>query len=111
MFNDEIHIKQKNTAYRFLPAALATLFISCGCLTDTAALPISYSTHGKLLYSTHCVACHIAQENWRDKQVATNWINLRAEVRRWQKISMLESNDDDAGSVASYLNNFNFYCH
>lgn len=89
---------------------LAALLVAFGNLPDADAQLLRTDTHGELLYSTHCVSCHLAQDNWRDKKVATDWIILQAEVRRWQKRSMLDWNDDDAAAVAKYLNNFILYC-
>ena len=52
----------------------------------------------------HCIACHSAQVHWRDKKLATDWISLQAEVRRWQKFSELKWSDGDVSVVARYLN-------
>jgi len=59
---------------------------------------------GELLYTTHCIACHNSQVHWRDRRLVTDWASLRAEVRRWQKISGLVWNDEDNAAVARYLN-------
>lgn len=59
---------------------------------------------GELLYSTHCVACHSTQIHWRDKKLATNWVSLKAEVRRWQRLAELGWRDDEIEDVAHYLN-------
>jgi len=88
------------------------IYSMLGIFADASALPMGYDTHNRLLYTTHCVSCHITQQNWQDEKVANNWINLRTEVTRWQRTSTLESHDgDDLASVANYLNNFIFYCH
>lgn len=59
---------------------------------------------GELLYTTYCVACHSEQLHWREKQVATNWTRLVAEVRRWQINGNLDWSNDDTDAVARYLN-------
>ena len=86
------------------------LFILFGNTPDAGALQISHAARGELLYSTYCVSCHIAQNNWLNKKNATNWISLQAEVRRWHKLSAIDWHDDDVASVAKYLNNFILYC-
>ncbi|MEO8013449.1 cytochrome C [Polaromonas sp.] len=61
-------------------------------------------SRGELLYSTHCIACHTTQLHWRDKQLAQNWVGLKAEVRRWQGTSGLGWSEEDVTDVAMYLN-------
>lgn len=60
---------------------------------------------GRLLYDTHCVACHDKQVHWRDTKVVTNWDTLVAQVRRWQAVAKLRWTEDDILQVARYLNN------
>ncbi len=80
-------------------------------MADANALPVDSDTHDKLLYTTHCVSCHITQQNWKDEKVANNWINLRKEVLRWQQSLQLEPDkEDDSKIVSNYLNNYIFYC-
>lgn len=62
------------------------------------------AARGELLYSTHCIACHDADIHWRDKKLATDWISLKAQVRRWQAIAVLGWRDDDITLVARRLN-------
>jgi len=62
------------------------------------------ATRGELLYSTHCVACHTSEVHWREKRLVRDWSSLRAEVRRWQKLSGLGWGNDDVAAVARYLN-------
>jgi mono/diheme cytochrome c family protein len=59
---------------------------------------------GELLYSTHCISCHNTQIHWRDRKAANNWVSLKAEVERWQKISGLGWREEDVTDVARYLN-------
>ncbi len=88
---------------------LAVLFVLFGSLADADAQPMSDSARGELLYSTHCIACHSDKIHWRDKRLAKNWKSLRAEVRRWQKLSALGWSDDDISAVALYLNTLHYH--
>ena len=88
---------------------LVVLFVLFGNLADAGAQPMRDATRGELLYSTHCIACHSAQVHWRDKKLATDWISLRAEVRRWQGFSGLGWGDDDVAAVARYLNALHYH--
>lgn len=83
---------------------LVALFLLLGNLTDAGAQPVRDATRGELLYSTHCIACHRAEVHWRDKKLTKDWKSLRAEVRRWEKLSGLAWSDDDVTAVARYLN-------
>jgi mono/diheme cytochrome c family protein len=81
--------------------------IAIAWLVSSAAAnaePDTKISRGELLYSTHCIACHSAEIHWRDKQLATDWISLNAQVRRWQEIAGLGWREDDVASVAHYLN-------
>ncbi len=81
---------------------LVMLFVLCAPLAD--AQPVQYQSRGELLYTTHCIACHNEQVHWRDKKLARDWRGLRAEVRRWQKVSGLRWSEDDIDAVTRYLN-------
>lgn len=59
---------------------------------------------GKLLYGTHCKACHTAEIHWREQNLATDWNSLVAQVRRWQASIGLGWSDEEIADVASYLN-------
>jgi len=83
---------------------LVALFVLLGNLANADTLPLRAATRGELLYATHCIACHSAQVHWRDKKLATDWISLQVEVRRWQKLSGLGWNEDDVAAVVRYLN-------
>jgi hypothetical protein len=61
-------------------------------------------SRGELLYTTHCVACHTTQVHWRDKKLATDWPNLKAQVQRWRARASLDWNDADVTEVALFLN-------
>lgn len=80
-----------------------------GNIADVDAQTMRNSTRGELLYSTHCVVCHDTQIHWRDNKTSTDWISLRAEVRRWQKLSALNWDNDDITVVARYLNDLHYH--
>jgi len=62
-------------------------------------------TRGKLLYETHCIACHNSQMHWRDARVVRDWEGLVTQVRRWQERGKLQWSDEDIREVARHLNN------
>lgn len=64
---------------------------------------------GELLYGTYCVTCHTEQLFWREKQVATSWTRLVAEVGRWQTNGNLDWSNDDTDAVARYLNDLHYH--
>lgn len=61
-------------------------------------------TRGRLLYETHCVACHSTQMHWRDRRAATDWPSLVAQVERWQARAQLNWPAADVEAVAAHLN-------
>ena len=84
-----------------------------GAVRSTAGLLLSAvafvagaqaESRGELLYATHCIACHTTQMHWRDQRIATDWIRLKAEVRRWQRTAALNWGEADIVEVARYLN-------
>jgi mono/diheme cytochrome c family protein len=78
---------------------------SCGLLSALAlAVSAQAESRGELLYSTHCIACHTTQMHWRDQRIATDWLRLKAEVRRWQRTAALNWSEADIVEVARYLN-------
>lgn len=64
---------------------------------------------GKLLYSTHCIACHNVKIHWRDNKAASDWSTLYAEVMRWQTVSGLHWGHKDIEAVAQYLNVLHYH--
>jgi hypothetical protein len=71
---------------------------------EPAAPVVTAPSRGELLYTMHCISCHTTQMHWRDKPVATNWISLKRQVRRWQDASSLVWNESDITEVSRYLN-------
>jgi len=72
-------------------------------------LAAAQSGRGELLYSTYCDACHTEQVHWRAKKLASNWMRLVAEVRRWQANAKLGWSGDDVDAVALYLNALHYH--
>ena len=83
----------------------AALLVALLPLPALAAPPEPPSpTRGELLYTTHCIACHTTQMHWRDQRLATDWLGLQAQVRRWQGVAKLGWTDDDILEVTRHLN-------
>lgn len=61
-------------------------------------------SNGRLLYETHCTACHDKQVHWRDGRLAVDWSTLDAQVRRWQASALLNWGEADISAVTRYLN-------
>lgn len=68
------------------------------------AAPAAPPTRGRLLYETHCVACHTTQMHWRDQRIVQDWDGLLAQVRAWQARANLNWPDADIEAVARHLN-------
>ena len=88
---------------------VVVLLAALGNVADVDAQTMRNPTRGELLYSTHCVACHNTKIHWRDNNISTDWISLQAEVRRWQKLSALNWDDDDIEVVSRYLNDIHYH--
>lgn len=61
-------------------------------------------TRGRLLYETHCIACHNSQMHWRDARVVRDWPGLVTQVRTWQERVKLQWSEADILEVARHLN-------
>lgn len=59
---------------------------------------------GRLLYQTHCVACHTTQMHWRANRRVGDWATLLAQVQTWQSREQLGWSEDDVSEVAHHLN-------
>jgi mono/diheme cytochrome c family protein len=66
--------------------------------------PAGPASRGRLLYETHCVACHSEQLHWRERKLVTDWASLKAQVRRWQGTAQLGWSEEDVVDVARHLN-------
>ena len=78
---------------------LASAFL---LLAQSSAQPAP--SRGRLLYETHCVACHDTQIHWRDRKLATDWVSLSKQVRRWQANTGLQWTEEEIDEVVHYLN-------
>ncbi|MCB1997501.1 MAG: cytochrome c [Burkholderiaceae bacterium] len=67
-------------------------------------VPAPAADRGRLLYETHCIACHTTQMHWRDKRVVQDWASLLGQVGAWQARAKLGWNDADIRAVAAHLN-------
>jgi hypothetical protein len=85
-----------------LVGVFATVAHVPGVLAQTPLPPVQSS--GRLLYETHCIACHDRQVHWRDGRHAIDWRTLDAQVRRWQATALLNWNEADITAVTRYLN-------
>jgi len=68
------------------------------------ALAAADMQRGRLLYETHCVACHTTQAHWRDKHIVRSWADLLYQVARMQKNAGQDWGSSEIGDVAAYLN-------
>ncbi|MEO8133375.1 MAG: cytochrome C [Betaproteobacteria bacterium] len=59
---------------------------------------------GELIYTTYCIGCHTTQVHWREKRLATDWMSLKFQVRRWLMEAGTGMGEDDVTAVAGYLN-------
>lgn len=88
---------------------LGLLFLLAACdkqpmVPVTRAAAQAGEETGRLLYDTHCVACHGKEIHWRDKRQAKDWDSLLIEVARWQAGMNLLWRQDEIFAVARYLN-------
>lgn len=89
----------------FATACTLALALAAGAAAaQQAPAPSPSQSRGKLLYDTHCIACHNEQMHWRTLHQARDWDTLRAQVRRWQANAGLGWPDADVDAVARYLN-------
>lgn len=73
-------------------------------LAASAAAAQPGAGRGRLLYETHCIACHTTQMHWRTKRLAGDWTQLLALVWRWQGEAQLNWSAADVEAVARHLN-------
>lgn len=86
-----------------LLAAAGTFVLAALAAAPLHAQP-GEPSRGRLLYQTHCVACHDSQMHWRDRRVARDWPGLVAQVRAWQERANLGWSETDVVEVARHLN-------
>lgn len=86
-----------------IAAQITTMLLLCVSSPSYAQLEDGLA-RGRLLYATHCVACHTAEIHWREKKLVTNWASLKFQIERWQDAAGLGWSEDDIGQVSVYLN-------
>jgi mono/diheme cytochrome c family protein len=59
---------------------------------------------GRLLYDTHCIACHTTQAHWRDNHIVQSWADLLYQVTRMQNNAGQQWSMAEITDVAAYLN-------
>jgi mono/diheme cytochrome c family protein len=85
------------------------LLVLFGSSAKADVMPQRAPSEGELLYTTYCIACHNDQIHWRDKRVVKDWVSLRAEIGRWQKLSKLGWHASEIEAVARYLNTLYYH--
>lgn len=83
--------------------ALLAAFAWAGAAAQGEPSPGSPS-RGRLLYETHCIACHNSQMHWRDRRIVEDWDGLVREVDRWQSRAHLGWSRAEVLEVARHLN-------
>lgn len=81
---------------------VASLLAATQAVAQTAAKP--GESRGELLYSTYCIACHTSEVHWRDRKLVTDWVSLKAQVRRWQTNAGAGWSESDIVEVTRHLN-------
>ena len=89
-----------------LKLSIFTLCLCFGVNTLVLAETIPNEARGGLLYSTHCSACHTSTIHWREQKLATDWVSLKAQVKRWQRYTKLRWSEEEIVDVTSYLNTY-----
>lgn len=79
------------------------LMLLLGANSEASAQPADALVRGKLLYATHCIACHAVEIHWREKKLVNNWNSLKTQVYRWQEAAGLRWSEDDIEQVSAYL--------
>jgi mono/diheme cytochrome c family protein len=65
---------------------------------------------GKMLYETHCTACHERSVHRRESRVAKDFPELRSRVEQWGTNTSARFRPDEIDAVAAYLNRL-YYRH
>jgi len=47
--------------------------------------------------------------HWREKRLATDWVSLKAQVRRWQANAGLGLDESDVVAIGRYLNDLYYH--
>lgn len=84
--------------------SVATGIVGSAVILTACQSPPFVEPFGERLYVDNCLSCHNTETAWRDKRRASDWVNLKAEVRRWQGNVGLNWRDYEIDAVAKYLN-------
>lgn len=80
------------------------LCLFLGMQASADAQPKQAEPRGKLLYATHCNACHTLKIHWRKQKLAKDWASLKAQVRHWQASIGQSWSEEEITEVSEYLN-------
>jgi mono/diheme cytochrome c family protein len=66
---------------------------------------------GKLLYDTHCVACHYERIHDRDpsRSLIRSFAGLQAEVANRARLTNQRFSEEDLAEIAEYLNRSHYH--
>jgi mono/diheme cytochrome c family protein len=83
----------------------------CSVLLTVATTAVAFAAdtdadvqRGRLLYDTHCIACHTTQAHWRDNHIVQSWADLLYQVTRMQNNAGQQWSMAEITDVAAYLN-------
>jgi len=79
-------------------------YVVGGSLQENEVLAAADAPRGRLLYETHCIACHTTQAHWRDKHIVRSWADLLYQVTRMEKNAGQDWSSVEIRDVAAYLN-------
>jgi len=86
--------------HTMMTGALTLVVLAMAGVAGPAAADAS---RGRLLYETHCIACHSKQLHWRENRRVTDHASLLAQVGQWQAREGLGWAPADIQAVATYL--------
>ena len=101
-FNDEGEVLEQRVYVD--PHLVAEQVARKHTATPEAAVPVADGQRGRLLYETHCIACHTTQAHWRDKHIVKSWEDLLYQVTRMQNNVGQQWSMKEILDVAGYLN-------
>ena len=90
---------------RYVRPLLCSLLLTVGCTAVACAADTAADVErGRLLYDTHCIACHTTQAHWRDNHIVQSWADLLYQVTRMQNNAGQQWSMAEITDVAAYLN-------
>lgn len=101
---DPMRVARRPPSVRAIACGSVLVLCSLLLLAPPAHAQGAEPSRGRLLYETHCIACHNSQMHWRDQRLARDWAGLLAQVRGWQARAELGWSDGDITEVARHLN-------